>query len=494
MSDKRLPGVGADSEPEDATTVELGKILDLLGTNDNQYYGLWAVYTAVQFSAAGYDIEGENPYYVAFAVLLGLWAFNIGHLGFVLHCVNQANLLKSHLNTLVYPEAIRKFIGNLGRNYYGNVFVHLFIDVFASAALLLRAGEAVSALTQEDARPLSMFQKTGGEQPCYNRAKLPTTAVTDLHLHAQPYGGKSIPYANLMEYLDRTETRFALLYGIGQTLPYNGECTYYLDCKGTKASPGMKNDFENAANFVEHPQDDKNITLSMTFPDLANPETIVAQIHQLDAEYPGLFRWMGEVNLYKKALRDNGHEPATKEDIAAWKDFMGLLRQRDMPISIHSDLGDDDNPTKNLELMEEVLRLYPNNKVVWMHMGLSQELVKMNPADHIEIMSELLDANPNLMLDLSWRLIAEVYFDTPEKRAVYVAFLNRYPTRFLAGTDFVASDNKNMLIYDEEVRLTGSIYGELNDEAFRGVALGQNYFNLAPGLADKFQAPPICPK
>ncbi|NEP87888.1 MAG: hypothetical protein F6K18_14265 [Okeania sp. SIO2C2] len=95
----------------------------------------------------------------------------------------------------------------------------------------------------------------------------------------------------------------------------------------------------------------------MTFPDLANPEDIVAGIKLLDVEYPSLFKWMGEVNLYKEALRGNGHEPASIEDIAQWKDFMVILKERGIPIALHSDLGDDDNPTKNLALMQEVLRL-----------------------------------------------------------------------------------------------------------------------------------------
>ncbi|OKH41330.1 hypothetical protein FACHB389_05000 [Nostoc calcicola FACHB-389] len=341
-------------------------------------------------------------------------------------------------------------------------------------------------------RPLEMFQKGDKEKPCYDRSTEPKTAVTDLHLHPQPFGGSSIPYQELMSYLDKNKVRFVLLYGIGQTLPYDSKCTYYLDCIGTNASPGIKNDFENAANYIEFPQDKIHVALSMTFPDLANPKNIVAGIKLLDAEYPGLFQWMGEVNLHKEALRRNGHEPASIEDIAQWKDFMVILQKRGIPISLHSDLGDDNNPTKNLALMREVLRVYPNNKIVWMHMGLSRELTKMKPKEHIKLMSEFLDKNPNLYLDISWTAIAEAYFDTPEKRALYVKFFNRYPTRILAGTDFVASGNKNLEIYTKEANVTGSILADLSDEAFRAIALGQNYFDLAPNLSNKFEAPKIC--
>jgi hypothetical protein len=348
-----------------------------------------------------------------------------------------------------------------------------------------------SVRESQPAPPLAQFTK-GQQQSCYNRKTQPHLAVTDLHLHPQPFGGHSIPYPELMSYLEATGVRFVLLYGIGQTLPYDSECTYYLDCPGTEARPGFKNDFENAANYVEYPQDNIHVALSMTFPDLADPDDIAAGIELLDAEYPGLFQWMGEVNLHKEALRGNGHQPATEQDIGEWEPFMDILRERGIPIAIHGDLGDDANPTRNLHLMEEVLRRYPDNKIVWMHMGLSRELTTMDPSQHIRLMSDFLDTYPKLSVDISWTVLAEAYFDTPAKRALYAEFFNRYPTRILAGTDFVAARSKDFEVYKKEAEVTGAILADLDDSAFRAIALGQNYFDLAPGLGERFEAPAVC--
>lgn len=370
----------------------------------------------------------------------------------------------------------------------------LFLVAEMMFCFSVQSKDVTEPSTKKETRPLSLFKKVNQEKPCYDRQNQPQTAVTDLHLHAQPFGGQSIPYSTLMNYLDQAEVRFVLLYGIGQTLPYNGNCTYYLDCLGTPALPGIKNDFENAANYVEYPQKNIHVALSMTFPDLANPENIVDRIKLLDAEYPGLFQWMGEVNLHKEALRENGHEPANLESIQRWEEFMVILRERGIPIAIHADLGNDADPTQHLDLMKEVLRLYPNNKIVWMHMGLSRELVTMDAKQHIRLMSQFLDNNPNLFLDISWTVIAESYFNTPEKRMLYVEFFNRYPNRILAGTDFVAASSKDFKVYEKEANLTGSILAEVNDQAFRLIALGQNYFNLMPNLANEFEAPNICPK
>jgi hypothetical protein len=160
----------------------------------------------------------------------------------------------------------------------------------------------------------------------------PQSPVTDLHFHAQPFGGPSIPYQEQLSYFERTHVLFVLLYGIGQQLPHDSSCRYYLDCIGTPARPGIKNDFENAANYVEHPRDDIHVAMSMTFPDLTRPEDVAAGIRLLDKEYPGLFQWMGEVNLHKEGLRGNGHVPATIQHIARWKDFMAVLEQRGIPL------------------------------------------------------------------------------------------------------------------------------------------------------------------
>jgi predicted TIM-barrel fold metal-dependent hydrolase len=230
----------------------------------------------------------------------------------------------------------------------------------------------------------------------------------------------------------------------------------------------------------------------MTFPDLAKPERVTEYIELLDAEYPGVFSWMGEVNLAKQALFNNGQIPATLESIQLWKPFMETIRKRNVPITIHSDIGSNAAPTKYLYLMEDVLNRYNDNKIVWAHMGLSKELTDMKPEQHIAILTKLLDAHENLTLDLSWDVLWDYVFIDDVSRAKYVAFIDAYPTRFIPGTDFVASrDGKDYKTYKEALKKTSYINRDMSDEAFRNIALGENYFKL---LGLDFTAPEICQK
>ena len=114
-----------------------------------------------------------------------------------------------------------------------------------------------------------------------------------------------------------------------------------------------------------------------------------------------------------------------------------------------------------MPLVQRVLRLYPENTIVWVHMGLSRELVDMNAAQHIQTVTSLLDRYPKLMVDISWRVIDDAYFSQTDKRAHYVSFLNDYSERILPGTDFLASRDKDIDVYRTELYVTSQILRDL---------------------------------
>jgi hypothetical protein len=327
-----------------------------------------------------------------------------------------------------------------------------------------------------------------GSTQCHTRTPQ-DVAVVDTHLHLRTFGGDALPYQEMLSYLRRAGVVFANVYGIGQTLPPDSGCQYYLDCPGVPVLPSMTNDLANARDLKEQPPEGMVLTLSMTFPDLANPDSIPEKIALLDRDYPGAFRWMGEVNVIKQALVKNQHVPVSAGIVPRWAPFMEILRKRDIPLALHSDLGDDAAPTKNLALMENILTRYPQNRIVWMHMGLSRELTKMDPKQHTALMARLLDEHPNLSLDISWRVLQDAYFSKPDIRPHYVALINRYPTRFLPGTDFLARRIRTFEDYRADLDATSDILRSVDDTAFRGIALGQNYFDM---LHLPYAAPAIC--
>lgn len=335
-------------------------------------------------------------------------------------------------------------------------------------------------------RNLASFSKPSEQQACYDRSKEPYTAVVDAHFHPRPFGGQAIVPVTLQDYVGKAGVRFINYFGIGQILDMQSACIYYLDCPGVAAKPSIKNDFVNGMEAKAYKNDNLHVVLSMTFMDLAHPEDVVKTIALYDKEYPGMFKWAGELNVMKQALVPNLHEPATLASIDKWAPFMKVLRERGIPITLHSDLGNDAEPTKYLYLMQHVLKKYPDNKIVWAHMGLSKELATLPAEEHVEIMKGLLNQYPNLILDISW----DVLFNTYQGHGgAFIGFFNEYSDRILQGSDFVAAGSKSPGQYAKELEITSRVNQRLDDEAFRRIALGENYFRL---LNLPYHAPQVC--
>lgn len=150
-------GEGEEKIVDDVGTA---KLLDLLLGKQTQLYTLWGFYTAVELTAGGFGSRESLTKAMAWGVVLGVWAFNLGHLGFVLSCVRQISRLRAAVNyrllgkdelfKKVAKEALadmneadffwRFYADKANRSkYLMSTVTHLFIDACASFVLLSRA-------------------------------------------------------------------------------------------------------------------------------------------------------------------------------------------------------------------------------------------------------------------------------------------------------------------------------------------------------------------
>ena len=110
----------------------------------------------------------------------------------------------------------------------------------------------------------------------------------------------------------------------------------------------------------------------------------------------------------------------------------------------------------------------------------------MDAREHVRLMSERLDTYPHLYLDISWDVIYNAYHRWGE---IFIPFFNQYSTRILPGSDFVAAASKTWENYAHELEVTSRALRVLDNEAFRNIALGQNYFEL---MDLPYEAPVLC--
>jgi hypothetical protein len=138
-------------------------VVGLLFQKEGQLQALWAVYTAVQlaegdFGLSEYHDNEGMPLKLGLSVLLGVWAFNFGHMSLILSCIRQNERLEEEIRNnpeieerektgilRIYSVEGISWRGPLRRLFSNRiraaVLVHLFIDVCASVALMSRSVE-----------------------------------------------------------------------------------------------------------------------------------------------------------------------------------------------------------------------------------------------------------------------------------------------------------------------------------------------------------------
>lgn len=313
--------------------------------------------------------------------------------------------------------------------------------------------------------------------------------IVDAHHHFRPYGGPAKDYQQLLHDIQKAGVLFVNGYGIGQTLPTDSQCHYPANCPNTPITPSLTNDIANANNQIKWPSEQLVVNLSMSFFNLNQPQNIKKQIRELRQRYPKKFNWAGEVNLVKQALFSHGHQIPSKQTIKNWQPFMDLLASENIPIAIHSDIGNDSQATQYLPLFDDVLARFPDNKIVWLHMGISKEQLKLPIKKHIAILHQRLAKHNNLYIDLSWRILQENYFNSTKNRQLYVDLIHQFPDRFITGSDIVATKSTQYKHYKGTIAKNSALFPLLNDSAYRLIVLGENYFKLAQMA---YVAPMVC--
>ncbi|HJW08601.1 MAG TPA: amidohydrolase family protein [Holophagaceae bacterium] len=192
----------------------------------------------------------------------------------------------------------------------------------------------------------------------------------------------------------------------------------------------------------------------------------VQHIKRMLLLFPGVFEGIGEFSVHKEILSDkidddiagasaaSAQLPADVDGIdrntlynPALKTILDFAGDSGLAVLLHNDvyratvtyqgkvLGMAPE-TPYTEAMEHLLKGSPKATVIWAHAGLGR-FVKPSPG-HLKLVSGLLDACPNLCVDLSWDLVQR-YIVHPgpgmPSFAEWAAFVTKYQDRILWGSD-----------------------------------------------------------
>jgi hypothetical protein len=212
-----------------------------------------------------------------------------------------------------------------------------------------------------------------------------------------------------------------------------------------------------------------------------NPADMYAADHirRVLLTFPGVFSGIGEFSIHKEFVSAKiAGGPASLTDPALDR-ILDFAAEAGMVVILHNDINmpfpkPDQEPYVLIQLRDLLLR-HPNATVIWAHVGLGR--IVRPVTDQVALLDRALSnpALPNLYIDISWDETAKYITSSPEAVARTAALINKYPDRFLFGTDVVApaSLDAPMKVYDAYAPL----WAALTPEASQKVRLG-NYQRL----------------
>lgn len=205
--------------------------------------------------------------------------------------------------------------------------------------------------------------------------------------------------------------------------------------------------------------------------------------------FPNVFSGIGEFTIHKEFVSDKVRPgPASLLD-PALDSILAFAGEAGLLVLIHNDMdvpfATGDQPPAYLADMQALVRRHPNATIIWAHTGLGRVVRPVK--GHAAVLEAML-ANPafnNLYFDISWDVVAKYLVGSPEAVRISADLINRYPDRFLFGTDAVAPTTADA--YLTTYRLYAPLWAALSPEARQKVRMG-NYERLFDAARKRVRA------
>jgi predicted TIM-barrel fold metal-dependent hydrolase len=216
-----------------------------------------------------------------------------------------------------------------------------------------------------------------------------------------------------------------------------------------------------------------------------NPGDMYAADHirRVLRTFPGVFEGIGEFTIHKEFVSDKVRPgPASVLD-PALDSILSAAAEIGLVVILHSDMdvpfASDTAAPAYLEQMKALFRRHPQATIIWAHTGVGRVVRPVKR--HAQVLAAILGdpAFRNVYFDISWDVVAKYFVSSPETIRTAAELINRYPDRFLFGSDAVAprSPAAWFVTYD----LYAPLWAALSPDASRQVQVGnyERLFNAA---------------
>jgi hypothetical protein len=175
-----------------------------------------------------------------------------------------------------------------------------------------------------------------------------------------------------------------------------------------------------------------------------NPTDMYAADHirRVLLTFPGVFSGIGEFTIHKEFVSSKIAGDVASLTDPALDRILDFAAEVGLVVLIHNDVdrpfAKKGEPPVFLAQFKDLLRRHPKNSIIWAHVGLGRVIQPVQ--HHIEMLESMLE-DPlcsHVCFDLSWDEVAKYVVSTPEATQRTADMINKYPDRFLFGTDTVA--------------------------------------------------------
>jgi hypothetical protein len=222
-----------------------------------------------------------------------------------------------------------------------------------------------------------------------------------------------------------------------------------------------------------------------------NPADMYAVDHikRVLLTFPGVFSGIGEFTIHKEFVSSKIAGEVASLTNPALDRIFDFAAEAGLVVILHNDINmpfpKPDQEPYIVKQMRDLFLRHPDTTVIWAHVGVGRIVRPL--ADQLGIVERLL-SNPkfkNVHIDISWDETAKYIVASPESIARSAAVINKYPDRFLFGTDEVAPKDQAgyLKVYD----MYAPLFAKLTPEASEKLRMG-NYERLFDAARVKVRA------
>jgi predicted TIM-barrel fold metal-dependent hydrolase len=207
-----------------------------------------------------------------------------------------------------------------------------------------------------------------------------------------------------------------------------------------------------------------------------NPADMYAADHirRVLQTFPGVFTGIGEFSIHKEFVSSKISGETASLTNPALDRILDFAAEVGLIVLIHNDV-DVPFPKEGadpayLAQMKSLLKRHPNVPIIWAHCGVGRIVRPVN--QHTAMLESIL-SDPgmrNVYFDISWNEVAKYIVATAESLRITADLINRYPERFLFGTDEVAPPNqeKYLRVYYQYQPLWNALSPQASEDVRKG--------------------------